>query len=148
MIRSLRTFFQAAKRHQSLNTAHVRPGKSALEMSLYRFLAARLLASGRADDLFCHTYMVLTWNLLCRSHNTAAIHLSHLKWFEDALQVYFPRMKNDQAGERSAYPRHLYANPRLVSYPCWESFPLLPRRKRGLAGCIPKDLEATDTCRI
>ncbi len=108
MNRSLRTFFQAAKRHQSLNSAHVRPGKSALEMSLYRFLATRLLASG---DMFCHTYMVLTWNLLCRSHNTAAIHLSHLKWFDDALQVYFPRMKNDQAGERSAHPRHLYANP-------------------------------------
>jgi len=34
-----------------------------------------------------------------------------MDWREDAVGFYFVKMKNDQSGEVSKFPRHVYANP-------------------------------------
>ena len=53
---------------------------------------------------------VLCWNLLIGSSNIVNLHLSHFQWSEDAMTIYFAHSKNDQTGENSQIPRHVYAN--------------------------------------
>lgn len=86
-------------------------GKDALPVTLYCFLAKSLLQAGSREDVFAHTFMLLSWNLMCRSANTVSICYNHLEWHEDALGIYFSQMKNDQAGDRPRDARHVYANP-------------------------------------
>jgi hypothetical protein len=50
---------------------------------------------------------------MCRASNTLSIQFDHIEFKEDALCIYFARMKNDQLGERPKDPRHVYANPIL-----------------------------------
>jgi integrase len=84
------------------------PGKNALEFGAYARVAAMLLENG---DSFTHLYMILTWNLMCRSSETADITLGHISWSGDAITVLFSKTKNDQVGEFLGDPRHIYANP-------------------------------------
>ena len=34
-----------------------------------------------------------------------------MRWIQDALQIFFAHMKNDQTGSRPRDPRHVYSNP-------------------------------------
>ncbi|POM59369.1 hypothetical protein PHPALM_31912 [Phytophthora palmivora] len=63
------------------------------------------------ECVFAHTFLLLSWNLMCRAGNTASIHSGHLSWDGDALAIRFGHMKNDQDGTRPRDARHVYANP-------------------------------------
>jgi hypothetical protein len=85
---------------------------------VYRLLSGSLLegagASNRADaiqNIFGHTFWILSWNIMARSVNTANISLRHLDWSGDALHVYICQAKNDQEGDKSEFPKHVFANP-------------------------------------
>jgi hypothetical protein len=56
---------------------------------------------------------VSTWNLSCRSCNTARIKFKDILWTQsfDLFAVHFSHSKTDPTGEEAKYPRHLYANP-------------------------------------
>lgn len=112
---ALETFFKGLKKTTAAakgrGVGKVQTGKRPMEFSLLCFLAERLLQSGHTDDIFAHCYLLLSWNLMCRSANTKSICFSHLQWFNDSLGIFFAHMKNDQAGERPMDARHVYANP-------------------------------------
>jgi len=88
-------------------------GKAAMSVALYRAICGWLLDFGTTDGLFAHCFLVLTWNLACRSQNTSLIQIKHIVWAScfDSFQVYFQHSKTDQLGEEAKYPRHIYANP-------------------------------------
>jgi hypothetical protein len=86
-------------------------GKEPLRFELYKRMAAQYLRHDKPEYIFPHLFHVITWNLMCRASNATSIQLSHLAWGEDALQIYFIHMKNDQTGERPRDPCHVYANP-------------------------------------
>ena len=74
-------------------------GKTPLPFELYAELAQWMMCEGTAGGTFCHLFLVLSWNLACRSSNTKTIHYHHMGWVDDSLKVYFAHMKNDQSGE-------------------------------------------------
>ena len=82
-----------------------------VDFPLLLCVADQLMRSGRADDIFAHTYLLLTWNLACRASHTASILHSHLEWHEDSMVIQFSHKKNEQGTERRGHPRHVYANP-------------------------------------
>lgn len=92
-------------------TADIKVGKDPLSLSLYKYFAKTLMKSAKKDSIFAHTFLLITWNLMCRAGNAVSVCHSHMTWREDALGVYFSHMKNDQSGERPRDPRHIYANP-------------------------------------
>ncbi|KAH9153098.1 hypothetical protein AeRB84_004595 [Aphanomyces euteiches] len=87
-------------------------GKEPLPFSLFKLICKEMLRTGGKDIIFCHLFLVLTWNLMCRAGNGETIHFAHMAWHEDALAIQFGHMKNDQEGERPKDPRHVYANPK------------------------------------
>jgi hypothetical protein len=89
----------------------VQVGKSPMKFPLYQAICLQLLRSASSGSIFAHTYLTISWNLMCRAGNTASICFSHLEWAEDALGIYFAHMKNDQEGDRPRDARHIYANP-------------------------------------
>ena len=96
----------AKRNHDSGET--LLEGKAHIEFSLYRRLCLDFLANGASssDAIFSHAFLVRTWNLMCRVHNTVTIRVGHFNWDEDAETVQFGHMKNDQEGDRSNYARH------------------------------------------
>lgn len=62
------------------------------------------------EATFARLFLLLCWNLVCRSKNTETIRLTHMKWQGDALAILFAKQKNDQEGENTDY-RCVYANP-------------------------------------
>jgi hypothetical protein len=67
---------------------------------------------GGSEGIFAYCECVLTFNLCCRTSNTAYIHLGHLEVWQDSLQIYFAHMKNDQGREQAQYAHHVYCIPR------------------------------------
>jgi len=86
-------------------------GKKAMNAELYLCLARWFFEMGNAEGLFAHCFLVLSWNLMCRSNNTCRICLSHMSWDWDSLVIRFAQQKGDQMGLTERFPRHLYANP-------------------------------------
>ncbi|ETO99546.1 hypothetical protein F441_23039, partial [Phytophthora nicotianae CJ01A1] len=111
----LTTYFKGLKhtlaKEASNGTGRIKTGKDPLMFDLYIFLCKKMLLLPGKDMAFSHAYMVIAWNLMCRSSNAFGIRHSHMEWRGDALQIYFAHMKNDQGGERPRDPRHIYANP-------------------------------------
>ena len=70
-----------------------------------------MMADGSKEAIFTHTFLTLTWNLVCRSKNTVLIHGNHISWDHDALCIQFAHMKTDMAGNDTKHKRHIYANP-------------------------------------
>jgi hypothetical protein len=89
----------------------IKIGKDPLPFTLYRFLSKTFLMQRSKEFTFAQCFMVVCWNLMCRSANAFTIKYEHTEWTEDALSVYFAHMKNDQTGERPRDPRHIYPNP-------------------------------------
>ena len=91
----------------------VKEGKDAMSVELYNRICEWFLTWGTLAGVFSHCFLVLSWNLACRSNNTAYIHLADISWATlfDTFDIYFAHMKTDQTGTDSKYPRHLYANP-------------------------------------
>ena len=111
----LKNHYKGLKRNIASNIAaggmKIKVGKDPLSMSLFRFLGLELLQDDSRDSVFARTFMILTWNLVCRASNTFHVCLDHMEWSEDALCIFFSQMKNDQCAERPRDPRHIYANP-------------------------------------
>ena len=115
-------------------------GKIPLPFELYVEICKWMLEDPSPAGRFAHLFLVLSWNLACRSSNTRTIHYHHMRWIQDALQIFFAHMKNDQTGDRPRDPRHVYSNPynpyidpilTLISYlivtpPCDNSTALFP----------------------
>ena len=58
-----------------------------------------MLTEDLMESIFARTFMIMTWNLVCRATNTCSIHLHHIEWVDDSLCVYFAHMKKDQGGD-------------------------------------------------
>lgn len=88
--------------------------KEPISVELYKAILRWLLEYNTPCGVFAYCYMILSWNLMCRSENTALIKFSDLTWSTsfDSFQVYFSHSKTDQLGENSKYARHVYANPK------------------------------------
>jgi hypothetical protein len=86
-------------------------GKDAMSVDLYYALCRWFLEKGTLEGIWCHCFLVLTWNLMCRVNNTTRICLNHVAWYQDCLRIHFRQQKGDQLGLTARYPRHLYANP-------------------------------------
>ena len=92
-------------------------GKIPLTFDLFKFLAKRMLELNDREFVFARCFMILSWNLMARSSNVVHIAFEHIEWREDALCIYFAQMKNDQMGEKTRDPRHVYANP-IIPHIC------------------------------
>ena len=88
-------------------------GKDPMSVDLYKKLCGWLLDWNTNDGVFGHCFLVLTWNLSCRAHNTANIRLCEIEWGStfDTFEIYFAHTKTDQTGDEAKYSHHLYANP-------------------------------------
>ncbi|ETM97880.1 hypothetical protein PPTG_19954 [Phytophthora nicotianae INRA-310] len=115
MEKELKQFFKGLKRQlataQDCGEGQVKVGKDPLSFELYEFLSSHLLELPGSDAIFARVYLVISWNLMCRSANAFGVRHSHIEWGGDSLRVYFAHMKNDQGGDRPRDPRHVYANP-------------------------------------
>jgi hypothetical protein len=83
-------------------------GKRPLPRSVLLYLGKEFLESG---DVFSHLYLLMSWNLMCRTINIESIKFIHLDIYEDALAIFFGNMKNDQEGDTLKDARHVYSNP-------------------------------------
>lgn len=54
--------------------------KLPLSVGAYKAIAGWLLADGTTESNFAHCFLVLTWNLACRSQNTAIIRFGDISW--------------------------------------------------------------------
>jgi hypothetical protein len=93
-------------------------GKSSLSFIGYRSICEYMMKIhpvGRLwtwqEGLFSWLYMVLTWNLMCRSYNSAHLMLQHFDWRNDCLLIRFAKTKSDSTGEGISNEKHVYANP-------------------------------------
>jgi hypothetical protein len=86
-------------------------GKEALPFELLCKLSKRMLKDKQREYVFTRTFLLLQWNLMCRSNNMETMMVTHLQWADDHMLVYFRKQKNDQDGSRSHEPRNVYANP-------------------------------------
>jgi hypothetical protein len=94
-----------------LDYEEFKEGKEPMSPDLYRSICKWLVEWGNSDGIFAALFIVLSWNLVCRSNNTAKIPLSHLKRSVfDALQVNFKHTKVDQRGDTKRKKRHLFLN--------------------------------------
>ena len=89
----------------------IQEGKKPMSYELYEKCCAWFLQSGTQQGIFCHCFLVLTWNLMCRSNNTTRILFEHLSFEWDHVKIMFAQQKNDTHGYTAKYPRHVYANP-------------------------------------
>ena len=107
----LTKFFMGIKRREArerhTGERSMNEGKSELPFQLYVWLCEYFLMKG---NLFAHSYLILSWNLCCRTNNTEAIVMRNIEWSGDALRIYFGITKSDQEGDRKD-PRHIFANP-------------------------------------
>ena len=86
-------------------------GMDPLPFSVYRVLCREIMKRPEPEFTFAHCFMVICWNLMCRSTNALHIRFVHMGWREDALQIKFAHQKNDQLGEKKRDPRSIYSNP-------------------------------------
>lgn len=81
-IKNLSTFFEGLKRdaaRQPGSKSRKDSGKRPMEFAVYKFLSAHLMRCTNADALFVRAYLLISWNLMCRSGNTCSVALSHMR---------------------------------------------------------------------
>ena len=64
-------------------------GKDPMSVDLYKKLCGWLLDWNTNDGVFGHCFLVLTWNLSCRAHNTANIRLCEIEWGVHMMRLKF-----------------------------------------------------------
>lgn len=80
-------------------------GKAPIPFSVYVKLMETFYSQGK---FFEAAYASLTWNLICRTDNTASITLKHLGSDGDAITVLFNVSKTNQEGDEFEQKRRLY----------------------------------------
>lgn len=126
--KDLGSFMSGAKKQlaQARQDGHakVHEGKEPLRFEMLAFLGDYLLHlcdrsegtgeplvhSAHTEATFVRLFLLLCWNLVCRSKSAETIRLAHMKWQGDALAILFAKQKNDQEGDNTDY-RCVYANP-------------------------------------
>ena len=68
-------------------------GKIPLTFDLYTEICKWMQEDDTPAGKFAHLFLVLSWNLACRSSNTKTIHFHHLGWYQDSLQIFLPHEK-------------------------------------------------------
>lgn len=86
-------------------------GKKPMSYEIYRHLCQALSKSGDAEDVFCHLFLVLEWNLMARSENCLQMSLTHIQWRNDSLIFFWGKSKRNQEGDANHHPWHVYSNP-------------------------------------
>jgi hypothetical protein len=88
--KELASYFKGLKRTIAENTARgedeIRIGKDPLEFSLYRYWCKEMIVRKEKDFIFARCFLVICWNLMCRSSNAFNIRLPHMEWKGDALR--------------------------------------------------------------
>lgn len=86
-------------------------GKYHITFDGYCLIARALFTSTTFSNmLFGWPFLVLQWNLLCRSATVSKMMMEHIGWEGDSLLISTPKTKADQEGIK-CFARHLYANP-------------------------------------
>jgi len=85
----------------------IKEGKSAMPVRLYHSLAQYFYQQG---DFESALYLILCWNIGCRTNNTADLKVTHISWNADAIKIEFGISKANQEGERDEW-RLIFANP-------------------------------------
>ncbi|KAF1792843.1 Integrase-like, catalytic domain [Phytophthora cactorum] len=85
-------------------------GKMNFQFSFFHKLCKTMRGQTKKKYIFAHTFLVISWNLMCRGGNSVSIQYEHLEWDEDSLAIWFGHMKHDQEGDRQRDPRHIFAN--------------------------------------
>ena len=101
-----RGFFRELQQHRGSSFTPTAPnevqqrashkeGKDAMSVALYRALCGWFLEYGTLDGIFSHCFLVLSWNLACRSNNTARLRLNQISWAAafDSFEVFLPTRK-------------------------------------------------------
>ena len=86
-------------------------GKDPLPFCIYQILGKVMLTKVDREFIWGRTLMILGWNLMSRSSNTAALMYNHMDFSEDSLRFYIIHPKNDQSDDRAGDPKHVYCNP-------------------------------------
>jgi len=55
-------------------------GKDPLPFDVYRFIGKTSLSLKGREYVFARTFMIMTWNLMCRASNTVHIKFGHMEW--------------------------------------------------------------------
>ena len=90
----------------------MKSGREPCTPQLYQFICRKALEWGTIEGIFLACFVVWTWNLACRGHNTAKVKFGHMSWSNpsDALGVKFKHTKTDQSGKEKRKKRALYSN--------------------------------------
>ncbi|KAH9160268.1 hypothetical protein LEN26_001940, partial [Aphanomyces euteiches] len=69
-------------------------GKRPMSFAVFEFLAAKSILL--PDGGFAHLFLILSWNLMCRSKSTETIRFDHFSCEDDAIGVTFHTTKTKQ----------------------------------------------------
>ena len=86
-------------------------GKNPMSFEVYKCLCKSLHKSEDIENVFCHLFLVLEWNLTARSDNCLQMSLTHIQWRNDSLIFFFGKSKRNQEGDANHHPWHVYSNP-------------------------------------
>jgi len=86
-------------------------GKKPISYEVYKHLCESLSKSDAVEDIFCHLFLVIEWNLMARSENCIQMSLTHIQWRNDSLVFFFGKTKSNQEGDGNHHPWHVYSNP-------------------------------------
>ena len=110
-VNDIKLFFKGLKRLDAREkAAGVRSqteGKKAMPFVVYARLQEQFFREGKFFEM---AYTSLTWNLMCRTDNTARITLKHLGVDDDAITVLFNISKTHQEGDEFEQKRRCYMN--------------------------------------
>ncbi|KAF1777869.1 Integrase-like, catalytic domain [Phytophthora cactorum] len=82
-------------------------GKMSFQFSFFHKLCKTMRGQTKKKYIFAHTFLVISWNLMCRAGNSVSIRYEHLEWDEDSLAIWSGHMKNDQEGDRQRASAHI-----------------------------------------
>ena len=87
-------------------------GKQPFTLENFTAIAKASLFTSKdfASHIFGHTFLLLCWYMMGRSHSVATIMSSHMFWDQDALTVFLPKHKSNQSGANEVH-KHIYAVP-------------------------------------
>ena len=93
----LSAFYQSLKKREAKEKEdgerRVKVGKDAMPFEIFCMLAEQYAKEG---NYFAWAYLILSWNLVCRTKNTEMIKFAHIGWSADSMIIWFARMTNDQ----------------------------------------------------
>ena len=88
--KELKTLYRGLQKTINDNTARgedeIRVGKDPLDFSLYKYWCQAMLEKKEKDYVFARCFLIICWNLMCRSSNAFNVRHPHMEWKGDALR--------------------------------------------------------------